>query len=423
MFIDLKEYSDKRICVALSGGSDSIALCHYLYSNKDKYSFSLSAVNCEHGIRGEDSLKDTLFVKKFCEKYSIPLFCFSEDCPKKAREEKMSLETAARCFRYASFEKIINDGKADFIATAHHALDNAETVLFNLCRGSSLSGLKGICDRQYFIRPLINTTKEEILEYINENSLSFVEDKTNYDTEITRNALRLKVIPKLEKYIPGATKNISKFTSLAREDDDFLYSLSKQYITRFENSIKISFCPPSLFRRALLTAIKQLGIEKDYTSEHLNSVYDLLNKENSAEISLPKNIIAVKESDGVVLYKKRQKTNEETPFKLGITDIGEARIYIGKEQSPSSLKFDLKKLPKNCVIRFRQDGDVFVKFGGKKKKLKEFFNEKKIPKRDRDFIPLIAKRNEIFCVCGKEISEKIKTTNASDVYYINLLTY
>lgn len=295
--------------------------------------------------------------------------------------------------------------------------------MFNLCRGSSLSGLKGICDRQYFIRPFINVTKAEILAYIRENSLPFVEDKTNYDTEITRNAIRLQIIPRLEQYIPGATKNISKFSSLAREDDEFLYSLSQKYIIESENSIKISFCHPSLFRRALLTAIKKLGIEKDYTSAHLNSVYSLLNKDNSDEISLPGNITAVRESDGVVLYRKRKKTEEELPFTTGIIHIGEARIYIGKEYSPSSLKFDLKKLPENCVVRFRRDGDVFVKFGGKKKKLKEFFNEKKIPPRERDFIPLIAKEQEIFCVCGKEISDKIKTTGESDVYYINLLTY
>lgn len=88
MFIDLTEYSGKRICVALSGGSDSVALCHYLYSNKDKYSFSLSAVNCEHGIRGEDSLKDTLFVKEFCKNYSIPLFWFFGRLPEKSERRK-----------------------------------------------------------------------------------------------------------------------------------------------------------------------------------------------------------------------------------------------------------------------------------------------------------------------------------------------
>ncbi len=419
MKADLAYLSHKRICVALSGGSDSVALCHFLLANREKYSFSLSAVNCEHGIRGEESVNDSLFVKSFCESLNIPLFFFSENCIEKAKREKISLETAARNFRYRAFDKILKEGKADVIATAHHANDNAETVLFNLARGSALSGLKGISDREGFVRPLINVTKGEIEEYIKENSLPYVTDLTNFSEDYTRNFFRLNVLPQIEKAVPSAIKNIARFSEIAKEDDEFLYSLAKELIREEEDQIKISLVGERpLFLRAALTAMKKMGVEKDYTYEHLNSIYSLIEKNNGDGISLPKNITAVREYDCVCIYYNKERSFEEKPFKTGDIKIGEYLISVNKE--PSLLRFDLNKLPQGCVFRFKRNGDVFKKFGGGTKKLKDYLIDKKIPQKDRDFIPLIAKDEEVFCVCGVEISDKIKIEENGDVYYIHL---
>jgi len=366
MFPDLSTYKNKRICIAISGGSDSVALLHYFYSRAKELKITLSAVNCEHGIRGEESKKDSLFVRKLCEKYGVPLYFFEENCPALALKRKESVETAARFFRYSCF---------------------------------------------------INTEKSEILAYVRENSLRFREDSTNLETDATRNFLRLEILPELEKRIPGAIKNISAFSSVAASDDEFLYSLAEKELTEKDGELKIKPCAYPIFSRAAIMAMKRMGVVKDYTGEHIKSVYSLLKKENSAEISLPKGITAVNEYGEIRLYKKREKKQAAAPLIYGENIFCGYSITIDKEEG--GLRFDKNKLPESAVLRFRQEGDSFKKFGGCGKKLKDFFNEKKIPPRERDFIPLIADGRKIYCVCGVEISDEIKTEENSDVYYIH----
>ena len=174
----LKKYRGNKICVAVSGGSDSVALLHYLNALKKENGYSLSAVHCEHGIRGADSLADMQFVKSLCEEWGVELYVFQEDCPARAKREKESLETAARNFRYQSFRTLIREGKADFIATAHHKNDEAETVLFRLARGTSLGGMSAMKEENgYLLRPFLKWSKKDIHAYIQEHGLSFCEDK------------------------------------------------------------------------------------------------------------------------------------------------------------------------------------------------------------------------------------------------------
>lgn len=429
MEVSLSNLKDKKICVALSGGRDSVALAHYLFVHSGDGGYTLSAVNCEHGIRGEESLRDTAFVKDFCKKLNLPLYCFSADCPAMAREGRVSVESAARAFRYSCFERILSEGKADLIATAHHADDNAETVLFNLCRGSSLSGLKGIGEREGYIRPFLSVTRSEIDLYIKENSLSYVEDSTNISDEATRNVIRHKVLPVLKESVPGAVKNISRFSALAKEDDELLYSLSQELLSFSSGRayIKADGRKP-LFMRAALIALKKLGVEKDYTYAHLLSAYNLLYAENGAEVSLPKGVRAVREYGQICLYIVEEKPFDiSLPFSVGKTLLGGVEITVTKFSDEANeaalngakiLKFNPRALPGGCVFRFRREGDVFKKFGGGTKKLKDFFIEKKIPRKDRDFIPLIACGGEAFAVCGVEISDKIKCADGEPVCYI-----
>lgn len=141
---DMKKFAGKRVCVACSGGADSLCLLHYLSLRATQDGFVLSAVHIEHGLRGEKSKADAAFVADFCKQKDIPLFSFSFDCRALAAKEKIGVEEAARKARYGAFETLLSDNKADVIATAHHANDEAETVLFNLLRGSSLTGAGGI---------------------------------------------------------------------------------------------------------------------------------------------------------------------------------------------------------------------------------------------------------------------------------------
>lgn len=431
----LKKYRGNKICVAVSGGSDSVALLHYLNALKKENGYSLSAVHCEHGIRGADSLEDMQFVKSLCEEWGVELYVFQEDCPARAKKEKESLETAARNFRYQSFRTLIREGKADFIATAHHKNDEAETVLFRLARGTSLGGMSAMKEENgYLLRPFLKWSKKDIHAYIQEHGLSFCEDKTNLETDATRNKIRLEVLPKLEEAVSGATENIARFASLAMEDDALLYELAEKLLERDEKDYYIAFSDKKpLFTRACLMAFKALGLEKDYTSAHLDAVFALQYAERGARLDLPKKIRAEKLLHAVCIYLSKEEEyaplGEGKPFEIGVFNGGRYEVTVSKEEPIpqedgwKTLRFDEEKLPKSAIFRFRREGDKIKAFSGDTKSLKKLFNEKKIPVRERGYIPLLAEKDgeTVYAVCGVEISEKIKVDeNTKNVVYISI---
>ena len=432
----LERLDGKRICVAVSGGGDSVALLHYLKAQSSHYGFSLSAVHCQHGIRGQASLDDKAFVIKLCNEWNIPLFLFDEDCPMRAKDKKESLETTARNFRRESFLGLIKEDKADYIATAHHLGDEAETVLLHLARGAGLSGARGIQPQsEFYIRPFLAWSKEQILAYIGEHGLSYRTDESNFCLDATRNKIRLQVLPLLEEIIPSAKENIAKFAQKALEDDTFLYALSDKLITRQGNAYLLSFHDEKpLFYRATLSILKSLGLTQDYTTKHLESAYALQYLERGAKVHLPKNIRLEKTDKGILFTVQTKELTipqkyTEKSFTLDGFDGGRYAVKIETAVAQESangwrvLRFDKDKLPKDAVFRFRKDGDEIEKFGGGTKSLKKFFNERKIPVRERSYLPLIAssETGEVYAVCGVEIADKIKTTeDTKSVLYIVL---
>ena len=318
--------------------------------------------------------------------------------------------------RYECFADAIKKGKCDKIATAHHLSDNAETVLFNLFRGASLKGVSGIPETNgYVIRPFISVPKDEIAEYIAENDIPFVTDSTNFDTEYSRNYIRQIILPEIKKIFPEAEKRISNFSSIAKEEDVFLDSLARSYITYDGEKV---FIPISvndvIFKRAVIIALQKLGLKKDWERVHAESVCSLKNLQNGKEISLPKNIFAVREYDKVCLFiRTNGKTDSvDIPFKKGKTEfLGKTLIISEKNDDlplSAGLYADLSKIPPNAVFRTRRNGDVFKKFGGGSKKLNDYFTDEKVPLRKRDFIPLLAAGNEILVIFGKAVSSSVK---------------
>lgn len=415
----LQDFVNKRICVAISGGIDSVVLLHFLKTKESECGFFLSAVHCEHGIRGEESLEDMRFVEAYCRGLGVELTLFQEDCPALADGQKCSLETAARNFRKRCFDSLISSKKADFIATAHHLADEAETVLFRLARGSSLTGAKGMTEQDgYILRPLLSWTKAEIENYAKTNGLEYRVDSTNLSNAYTRNKLRHEVLPKLEEAVDGASGNLARFAALAAEDDGLLYRLAQALLVEKEGEylVKCSEEKP-LFRRACLVALKGLGLYKDYTALHLEQAFALQALSNGAKCTFPKNIVAVKVADGVIFRKDEETPRAEKPqpqpFSNGDFYGGEYTVKIFQTSVESdegwkTLQIDRDKLPSGAIFRFREEGDSFRKFGGGTKSLKKFFNEKKLPAEEREYLPLLAVGNEIYAVCGVEISEKLR---------------
>ena len=429
---DFGKYNGKRLCVATSGGADSTALLHFLKNREKEFGFFLSAVHCEHGIRGAESVEDMRFVERFCLERNIPLYIFREDCPARAAREKISLETAAREFRRECFSRLVQENKTDFIATAHHSGDEAETVLFRIARGSALAGACGMKEEEgFYLRPFLRWSKAEILGYVKENGLDYREDGTNADLAYTRNKLRLQVFPLLESAVAGAKDNFARFGFLAAEDEAYLKKQSeKLLIPDPENGrITVAFCEEkALFRRACLAAMRSLGCDRDYTSAHLESAFALQKAERGARLDMPKGVAAEKTETGVSFYRLDEREifppveNTEKPFGESGFDGGRYAVSVEKDPPKEDggvwkiLRLDKDKLPTDAVFRFRREGDRIEKFGGGSKSLKKFFNEKKLPVEERAYLPLLAARDsgEVYAVCGVEIAEKVKVTAETD---------
>lgn len=431
--MDFSVLANKKVCVACSGGVDSVALLHFLRANAEKHGYTVAAVHCEHGIRGKESLEDQAFVQSLCDAWGVRIYLFSEDCPRKAAQEKKSLETAAREFRYACFRRLIDQGEADIIATAHHLDDDAETVLFRLARGTALSGVGGIAAQtEYFVRPFLDKTRREIENYARENGLSYRVDSTNFEKDATRNKLRLDVLPALENAVDGAARNIVKFAKTAAEDDALLQKFAKKLIKQTNDEITVSFHQEKpLFTRACLMAMKTLGVEKDYQSVHLDGLFRLQQSERGAKLDLPNSVQAEKVKNGLRFYVKKEEQYPQKPLPIQFDEKGfDGGMYVlncfscaeqAVDFEGELLKIDVEKLPQDAVFRFRQEGDVFEKFGGGKKSLKKFFNEKKIRVELREYLPLIAqeKGNQVYVVGGVEIADLVKVTaNTQKVAYL-----
>ena len=198
--------------VALSGGRDSVALFYALKQAGE----NIVAINVEHGIRGENSLKDSEFVKEFCKAQGVKLYSFSVDVPTFAKAQGYTIEQAARVLRYQVFDKAVEDGLCDIVAIAHHADDLAETLLMRILRGTGTKGLVGMraFDGRY-IRPLLDFTREDINAYIEANNLPYVDDETNDDLAYTRNYLRAELARLKERY-PDMEAAFARLSRVAR---------------------------------------------------------------------------------------------------------------------------------------------------------------------------------------------------------------
>ncbi len=403
------------VAVAVSGGCDSMCLLHFLLQNASKIGYKVLALNVEHGIRGEDSVSDTNFVKDYCSKNDIPLLTYSVDAPKYAKDNKLSLEQAARTLRYDCFKQALDSGKCNKVATAHHRDDNVETILFNLFRGTGLKGLTGITREREdgVIRPFLSVDRSEIEEYAKTHRIPYVTDKTNLLDDYTRNDIRHNVVPEIKRIFPELNKSVERLTSIVNADQDFINQTAINHVNFDGETAYIPIpCHPAVLSRAVIIALKKLGVKKDWEKAHIDQVLVLAELENGAKISLLNGITAIKEYDKIVFYFEDLVAVTPTAFKLGKIQIANKAITITQEQAPVDLKkgfyADLEKVPKTTVIRTRADGDVFTKFGGGTKLLNDYFTDKKIPLRERNKTLILADGKTVLAIFGLAISEKIK---------------
>ena len=427
--------SQKTVAVAISGGKDSVCLLHYLHANSKKLGIkNLVAVNVEHGIRGDESIADSNFVKKLCDKLNITCYLYTVDAVKEQKSSGLSLEESARKLRYGCFYDLKNKGLCDVIVTAHHKSDNTESVLFNLVRGTGLKGLKGIPKNNddFILRPFLTVDKEEIDCYIKANALDYVTDQTNFCLDYTRNFLRLEVIPKLKEKFNKLDESILRLSTIVEKEDAYLDNLAKkQLFCDGDNYLIPVSCDEVLFIRATIFALNGLGVKKDYEKKHLDAIYSLTGAKNGTKYDVKFGVVAIKEYDHVRLFKTVDNDKQKVlPFNLNdfSFDAGDLSITL-LDEKPTNFKLqkgvhyaDLDKLD-GTFLRMRQNGDVFTPIFGKTKKLKDYFIDKKIPLIKRDGLPLIVDGNEVLYIAGIEISNKIKVDeNTKNVIKLSYTT-
>ncbi len=422
------------IGVGVSGGSDSMALLHFLAENADEYDIEVVAIHVDHGIR-ENSYEDADFVKQKAKEMGVRFYKIRIDAPKIAKDKGISIETAARDARYGVFSSLIKKGVVDKIALAHHTKDQAETILMHIFRGSGVAGAKGmepIRDNIY-IRPFLTTSKEQILEYLNENHIENVEDYSNVDNSYNRNYVRNVLMPEIEKRWPNAVNAIAGFGQAVTEDDEYINSqVHTDAVMVDEKVVKIPtsyfLYPNAVSTRIIFKAVKLIGITKDIEKKHIEAIKELaLNGQNGARIYLPFEAIAIREYDYLTIYNRHEEeTALEQPFKCGefeVEGFGKVVVRRVKDFTPREnvLYLDYRLVPKTAVWRFREDGDVFTKFGGGTKKLKSYLIDKKIPLRLRNSIPVLADGNEVYAIAGVEISDKVKVGDVPTAFSIEVI--
>lgn len=437
----IKEYNmisqNDKIIVAVSGGPDSICLLHILYKLKEIFNITLYAAHLNHCLRGDEADKDEEYVKEFCNKLGIECFTKKIDINKLSKERGISSESAGREARYEFFDELLKKLEAQKIALAHNANDQAETVLMRIMRGTGMEGLVGIkpVRSNIFIRPLINIKRENIEKYCKENNLNPRIDKTNLESIYTRNKIRLELIPYLQKNFNKDIINVlNRLADTIIIDNDYLDKISKEkYNTYCENKAgkviiyKGAFSEEkAILNRIIRKAINNLkGNLYDIEKIHIKNLIELQKCNTGKKINLPNGIIAFNnygdidltlgekfrnkpDNDEYILYIDRENIIESFNLKVSLRLINKDEKINFKENSFVKY-FDFDSAPKNIYLRTRRNGDKFTPLGMKgSKKLKDLFIDLKVPKGERDTIPIIVFDDEIVWIVGYRISEKYK---------------
>lgn len=429
---------EQTIGAAVSGGPDSMALLHCLCSLAPLFSCSVACVHFEHGIRGQESLDDADFVEKWCGQHNIPFYMGAADVPALAQEWGVSKETAAKRAREAFFLSLVENGEVDVIATGHHMDDNAESVLMHILRGSGTDGLKGIhAKRDFLVRPLLCVTHEEILEYLLKHDISFVEDRTNRDTEHTRNYVRNVLLPQIRERInPDAAGALNRLSQIAEDDSDFIFAQAKEAYkscaSKKDDKVIIDLetflgLAPAVEYRILKLACAGLHITQDIENVHIRSVMRLAKSgRTGTRVNLSNDLCAEVEYGLLVIRFSARRVNYE--FRQEFDLFAKNELPDGSEmvcrivdhcdfenEDEFTAYLDADRLSGRITVRTRYAGDMIHPLGsGGTKKLKDYFIDKKLPREAREKTPLLADGNRILWAVGLTISDDVKVTEQTE---------
>lgn len=448
-----------RIIIGLSGGADSVCLLDILNGIKEQYGITLYAVHVNHGIRGEQADEDERFSVELCRKYGIKSAVYYYDVPMLSKKWHMTEEEAARRVRYEAFEKEYVKRKADKIATAHHRTDQAETILFRMCRGTGIKGMLGMAPvRGDIIRPLLCVTGREIREYLSDIGQKYRLDSTNDCVDYDRNRIRHNVIPELECINDNAVGHIADMAQQLSE----VYEWFRINVRNIENSLikqnersteikaaELLIMHPAVAKEVVRNMIAGItGSLKDIAAVHIEQVLELLHMDSGKMIHLPYGITAYRDYDVIRLTKEKNdecitdKMHEYEISRDMLSDNGMDSVFynvylpdkkelceriritaeVGKYSKrntdiPKNICtkwFDYDKMGDKLNIRRIASEDYFFIAGGRKKTMTRYMIDEKIPRMYRDKLLVAAEGSKVMWVIGGRVSEEFFLTDNTD---------
>lgn len=414
---DLFGRSDK-ILLTVSGGKDSVFMTHLFLQER----INVGIAHCNFKLRGDDADKDEQFVRDLANQYDIPFYTINFKTRDYADENRISIQMAARELRYNWFEQIRKENNYRYTATAHHKNDVAETMLFNLIKGTGLAGLHGIKNKNgNIIRPLLCFNSADIDGYLKENNISFREDLSNSDTKYARNAIRHTIIPKLEKINPALVETLNTTANQFLDDEKIIAD-------KITEEIKRLFVKEGDGFKIKIEALKKLNPLKSYLFYFLRDVGF-----NSSDVS---DIInSFDNQSGKTFYSSTHQIVKDREYlilnEIGTNSIKNVEINsiedfpFGYELKCSTDDFNIKKLAQYAyldadkiqfpmILRTWEKGDTFQPFGMKGlKKVSDFLIDNKVSVFDKRSVRVLELNGEILWVVGKRIDDKFKITSST----------
>jgi len=436
--------SRKPLLVAVSGGPDSVCLLHILNQLKSEFGLRLHVVHLDHKLRGKSSTADAQYVLDLCHELGIPITIEQRDVRSYQKEHKISLEEAARDVRYSFFAEVAESLGAKWIAVGHTRDDHIETILLNLLRGTGTRGLRGLQpirkwqsanNQLTIIRPLLNMSREETADYCFRHQLQPRIDTTNNSLKLTRNRVRLKLLPLLKTYNPDVIEALLRTARIAGDDIAFLENTARRYAQKladkhehivYVEKRQLLKLPVSLQRLVLRQLIEDMiGTLKDIESRHIEEMIEFLNKPAGKKICLPYGLYFASEYDRFVLGSDIEEsfpfpefTGEYTLKIPGSLNTGGWKINTSLVELPSNISddkytayLDADLIKGELLVRTRRSGDRFQPLGMKEeKKVGQFMIDARIPQGWRDRIPIVCGSDNLIWIVGHRIDERYKVT-------------
>ncbi len=413
----------KRFLIGVSGGVDSVALVHLFHAAGIRFAIA----HCNFMLRGNDSNEDENFVKQLAGKFGVEFFNVQFDTLQFSTSNKLSVQEAARKLRYDWFEKIRAEQKFDYIVTAHHHSDNIETIFLNLIRGTGVKGLRGMQPkRDKIIRPLLAFTKDEIVDYASSNQFEWREDASNEKDDYTRNFIRHNIVPLCKKVNPSFEKSFHQNIRAFSEAEMLLNNRLKKISGRLIYHIKGEVCLSINTLKKLTDAANMLfqilspygfnaaqienilgglanGSGRQFLSENFRVIQDRKFLIITQKATTDSNHIIVNENEKAVATKD---------FTLHITQVTHQNFSAGNTLTEV---VDASKLQYPLLLRRWMPGDYFypIGMGNKKKKIKKFLTDLKLPLHEKEKVWVLESDKKIVWVVGLRLDERFKINSST----------